>query len=171
MLRRLAKRSVLATIPRRIGVLWPVLALGVLAKATPLGAVELLTVDELVSHCRHLDANKEGADAQYCVRYIQGFIDGAAATDVRVMLNSEADSQREESFTERALRTRAPTRAEHFRAARLAGFCLGDRLSLREVVDVVVAELIDLDVDDTYRSPARDAVYSALQHHYPCADE
>ena len=171
MLTRPAKRSALAVISPRIGLLSPVLAIAAIAETTPLGEVESLTVHELVSHCSYLDAKAESADAQYCVRYIQGFIDGAAATDVRVMLNSEAESEREESFTERALRTRAPTRADQFRAARLAGFCLGDRLPLREVVDVVVAELIDLDVDDSSQSPARDAVYNALQHHYPCTDE
>ncbi len=134
-------------------------------------AVEVLTVHELVSHCELMQAEPEGADAQYCLRYIQGFIDGAAATDVRVMLNVEASAGRSESFSERAKRTRAPTRADQFRAARLAGFCLGDPLPLREVVDRVVVDLVALDIDDTAASPARDAVYGSLQQHYPCPDE
>ena len=36
-------------------------------------AVEVLSTHELVSHCEVLDQKPEGADAQYCIRYIQGF--------------------------------------------------------------------------------------------------
>ena len=28
--------------------------------------------DELASHCNRLEAEPDGADAQYCIRYIQG---------------------------------------------------------------------------------------------------
>jgi hypothetical protein len=136
-------------------------------------AVEVLTVHELVSQCERLDKEPEGTDARYCIRYIQGFIDGAVVTDVRVMLNAEAASRSRsaESFSERAKRTRATTRMEQFRAAQLAGFCLGDPLPLREVVDHIVVDLVALDVDDTAKSPARDAVYASLIQHYPCPDE
>lgn len=130
-------------------------------------AIEVLTVHELVSHCVHVEADPEGVDGQYCIRYIQGFIDGAVATDVRVMLNAERSSERE-TFTERAMRTRAPSRADRYRAAQLAGFCLGDPLPLREVVDQVVADLVKLDIGDTAGSPAREAVYGSLREHYPC---
>jgi hypothetical protein len=134
-------------------------------------AVEVLTVHELVVHCEVMDQDSEGSDAQYCIRYIQGFIDGAVATDVRVMLGAEADSARGESFTERAKRTRAPIRTDQFRASRLAGFCLGDPLYLAAVVDAVVADLVAMDIDDTADSPARDAVYTSLRTRYPCPDE
>ncbi len=134
-------------------------------------AVEVLTVHDLVVHCDVMDQDPDGADAQYCIRYIQGFIDGAVATDVRVMLNAEAVPERSESFTERAKRTRAPTRTDQFRASRLAGFCLGDPLPLQDVVDVVVMDLVAMDIDDTADSPARDAVYTSLRTRYPCPDE
>ena len=150
---------------------WPILVLAALVASPGVRAVEVLTVHELVSHCECLEAEPEGADAQYCIRYIQGFIDGAAATDVRVMINVEDDPESSESFTERAKRTRAPTRADQFRAARLAGFCLGDPLPLKEVVDRVVADLVVLDVDDTANSPAREAVYASLRDHFPCPDD
>jgi hypothetical protein len=133
--------------------------------------VEVLSVHELVSHCQHRKAAPGSADAQYCIRYIQGFIDGAVATDVRVMRSAGADSAAEESFTERALRTRAPSVAELFQAARLAGFCLGDPLPLDDVVDLVVTDLVRLDMGESADIPAREAVYSSLQDHYPCADE
>jgi hypothetical protein len=144
--------------------------------ATPLAApgaraVEVLSVHELASHCRRLEAEPRSADAQSCVRYIQGFIDGAVATDARVMLDLEAETDREESFTERAKRTRAPGRADRYQAARLAAFCLGDPLPLRDLVDRIVADLVQLDSGDKAESPSREAVYASLQNHYPCAGE
>ena len=101
-------------------------------------------------------------------RYIQGFIDGAVATDVRVMLNAESALQSSETFSERAKRTRAPSREDRFRAANLAGFCLGDPLSLRNVVDVVVADLAALADGNGADDPAMEVVYTSLQQHYPC---
>ena len=150
---------------------WPAMLLIILLTAPGAGAVEVLSVHELVSHCELMEEEPEGADAQYCIRYIQGFIDGAVATDVSVMLHAEADSSGTESFSERAKRTRTTTRADQFRAARLAGFCLGDPLPLQDVVDRVVVDLVALDVKDTAQSPARDAVYASLRAHYPCPNE
>ena len=144
------------------------LVLAFLLTVSAARAVEVLTVHELISHCHRIEAEPEGTDAQYCIRYIQGFIDGAVATDVRVMLNVEADPDNRESFTQRAMRTRTPSRADQIRAAQLAGFCLGDPLPLREVVSRVVADLVALDIGDTAESPARDAVYQSLLDHYPC---
>jgi hypothetical protein len=145
-------------------------SLSALMLAPAARAVELLTVHELISHCEVMEAEPEGTDAQYCVRYIQGFIDGAVATDVRVMLNAEENDERAETFSERAKRTRAATRSERFRAAQLAGFCLGDPPNLREVVNAIVTDLTTLDAGDTAGSPARDAVYDSLRTHYPCDD-
>lgn len=143
--------------------------LGTLMPAPATRAVEVLTVHELASHCALIETEPTGADAQYCIRYVQGFIDGAVATDARVMLNTEAGDNREESFSERAKRTRAPSRADQFRASTLAGFCLGDPLPLRDVVDQIVADLVRLDVGDGADSPARETVYRSLREHYPCA--
>ena len=162
-------REVAADVSHPLGILpWLALALAFLLIAPGARAVEVLTVHELISHCHRIEAEPEGADAQYCIRYIQGFIDGAVATDARVMLSVEADPHSRESFTERARRTRMPSRADQIRAARFAGFCLGDPLPLREVVDRVVSDLVALDVGDTAESPARDAVYQSLLDHYPC---
>jgi hypothetical protein len=146
------------------------LAAAALAVTAPARAVEVLSVHELVSHCERLEANPDGVDGQYCLRYIQGFIDGAVATDVRVLINAEAHKDKEESFMDRVTRTRIPSRADQIRAAQMAGFCLGDPLPLREVVDVVVADLVALDVDGSADSPAREAVYASLQNHFPCPE-
>ena len=145
--------------------------LGTLVLAPMTRAVEVLTVHELASHCALLEAQPTGADAQYCIRYVQGFIDGAVATDARVMLSAEAGINSLESFSDRAKRTRAPSRAEQSRAATMAGFCLGDPLPLRDVVDTVVADLVRLDVGDSAGSSARESVYRSLSKHYPCVGE
>jgi hypothetical protein len=131
-------------------------------------AVEELSARELGSHCALLSNDPEGVDAQYCIRYIQGFIDGAVATDARVMLSVEDIFNREETFSERAIRTRMPSNADRSRAANLAGFCLGDPLPLRDVVDSVVADLAALPEDKEQDAAAMEVVYASLKRHYPC---
>ena len=145
--------------------------LGIVLLTMPLQyvqAVTPLTAQELISHCEAFPDQAESTDGQYCIRYIQGFIDGAIATDARVMLNAESGEQSSETFSERAKRTRAPSRADRFRAAKLAGFCLGDPLPLRDVVDVVVADLAALPDGKGKNEPAMEVVYTSLQQHYPC---
>lgn len=131
-------------------------------------AVEVLTAEELASHCVAFpDDKEEGPDWQWCVRYIQGFIDGAIATDIRVMLNLEAESEGE-SFSERAIRTRVIDRNSLTRAAGYAEFCLGDPLPLAEVVQKVVDDLSERMKSMDSAGTARDVVYEALRRHYPC---
>ena len=164
--------STAADATRALNALFIVAISASLLKATDARAVEMLTVHELSSHCAMIEMQPEGADAQYCIRYIQGFIDGAVATDVRVMLSAESGPEREETFSERAQRTRAPVdRADRFRAAQLAGFCLGDPLPLRDVVDKVAADLALMDAGEDADSLARDTVYDSLREHYPCDSE
>ena len=143
---------------------------GGLFALTPTWAVEVLSAGELNSHCVLLADDPDGVDGQYCIRYIQGFIDGAVATDARVMLNVEEKVSGSETYTQRAMRTRAPSRADMFRAAKLAGFCLGDPLPLRAVVDNVVASLGKLTEEQAANASAMDTVYAALVEHYPCAE-
>jgi hypothetical protein len=131
-------------------------------------AVEILTAEELASHCLAFPDDVESVDGQYCVRYIQGFIDGAVATDVRVMLNMEAEGDEEESFTERAIRTRIIDRNSQLRAAGYAEFCLGDPVPLVEVVATVVADLEQRLKSMDGTGTARDVVYESLRRNYPC---
>ena len=131
-------------------------------------AVEVLSAEELASHCAEFHNDAEGVDGQYCVRYIQGFIDGAVATDVRVMLNMEAERD-QETFTERAIRTRIIDRNSLTRAAGYAEFCLGDPVPLVEVVTKVVADLDERVKATDSSGTARDVVYESLRRHYPCA--
>ena len=129
-------------------------------------AYEVLTARELASHCMAIPKASDSTDGQYCIRYIQGFIDGAVATDARVMVNLESELANE-TFSERAIRLRAPDREIYRRSARYAEFCLGDPVPLREVVDKIVTDLFQR----KYLEPeisARDLVYASLRKHYPC---
>lgn len=136
--------------------------------STEARAVEVLTAEELASHCVAFPDDADSVDGQYCIRYIQGFIDGAVATDVRVMLNIEAESGGEETFTERAIRTRMIDRTPERRAAGYAEFCLGDPVPLVEVVARVVADLDERMKSMDSPGTARDVVYESLRRNYPC---
>ena len=143
------------------------LMIGALMLTPSAWAVEKLTTAELVSHCdKYYDESAE-EDRIFCVRYIQGFIDGAIATDERVMRNVAKELGKSESYSERAMRTRVGSRLDRYGATSYAGYCLGDPVPLREVVEYVVE-----DAQDSQRIAAnplaRELVYATLRDHYPC---
>ncbi len=133
-------------------------------------AVTPLTTEELASHCIHYPTNPQGPDAIFCVRYIQGFIDGAVATDERVMVNVAAEYSRSESFSERALRTRGGRRLEEYGPTVYAEFCLGDPVALKTVVEQVVRDLEEGTISEQNHL-ARAAVYQTLRTTFPCAEK
>lgn len=105
-------------------------------------AVEPLSTTELAEHCTHYAEDPEGKDAIFCVRYVQGFIDGVVATDERVTRNVAVEYERKETYTERAIRTRSarrvPARLSRYGATVYAEFCLGAPVPLKEVVEHVI---------------------------------
>ena len=131
-------------------------------------AVEPLSTKELAEHCIHYSERPTGEDAIFCVRYVQGFIDGAVATDERVTLNVVAEIEKKETYSERAMRIRNPSRrVSRYGATVYAEFCLGAPVPLREVVEHVINDLMNRKVlEDTLL--ARDAVYAVLRRDYPC---
>jgi len=130
-------------------------------------AVEPLTGDEFASYCIQHRAAPAGADGIFCVRYIQGFIDGAVATDERVSRKVAAEHERGESFSQRATRTRVGKQLERFDASYYAEFCLGAPVPLAEVVDHVVGRLEQMNFK-TDIPLARNFVYQVLREDYPC---
>lgn len=133
----------------------------------PAWAVEALSTTELVSHCdKYHDENAE-EDRIFCVRYIQGFIDGAVATDERVLRNVVAEYEKNETFSQRAKRTRAGNRLDRYGATAYADYCLGDPVLLREVVEHVVEDARDPQLVADYPL-ARELVYKTLRTHYSC---
>jgi hypothetical protein len=133
-------------------------------------AVEKLSAIELASHCKHLKSAPEGADAIFCIRYIQGFIDGAIATDERVTMNVADEYGMEESFSERAIRMRVGQRLTLYGSSYYAEFCLGEPVALAEVVDRVEASLRQ-NPPSSQSMLARDIVYTTLRKHYPCKQD
>jgi len=130
-------------------------------------AVDPLSSDEFASHCIEYRNDPEGGDGIFCVRYIQGFIDGAVATDERVTINVSAEYTREETFAQRAIRTRLGSNLELYGGSYFAEFCLGEPVPLAEVVDHVVTGLEQVDFKP--KTPlARDFVYQILRDDYPC---
>ncbi|MBT8041479.1 MAG: hypothetical protein HKO85_11485 [Xanthomonadales bacterium] len=147
-----------------------ILMLGALLVAPAALAVEALSTEELVSHCDKFDDPNAEKDRIFCVRYIQGFIDGAVATDERVAQNIVEEYQKDESFSERAARTRIGSRLDRYGYTVYADYCLGDPVPLREVVEHVVAAIENEHL--VAANPlARDLVYQVLRRDYPCALE
>ncbi len=133
-------------------------------------AVEALSTEELAEHCEIYLNEPDGEDGIFCVRYIQGFIDGAVATDERVTFNVADEYDRSETFTERAIRTRLGNRIEEFGSSYYAEFCLGEPVPLKEVVDAVVADILN-PARIANRPLARDIVYATLRREYPCTTD
>jgi len=144
-----------------------VVALGVVPQGTAV-AVERLSATELASHCDHVVTSPESDDGIFCIRYIQGFIDGAVITDERVTMNVASEYDKDETFSDRALRVRLglSKRLASY-GSYYADFCLGDPVPLAEVVQKIVADLERRKpVSETLL--ARDIVYSTLRNQYPC---
>ncbi len=130
-------------------------------------SVEALSTEELVSHCDKYYDEQATEDRIFCVRYIQGFIDGAVATDERVARNVVEEYEKEESFSQRAARTRIGNRLDRYGPSVYADFCLGDPVPLKEVVEHVVADAQRAELVSATPN-ARDLVYNTLRQHYPC---
>ncbi len=134
-------------------------------------AVEPLQTAILAEHCPEYGKRQSAAE-DLCIRYIQGFIDGAVATDERVVRN--LDREYKESFTERALRTRGrPPRdsdlVSRFGSTYYADFCLGSPVPLQDVVAKVAEHLNDPTKKSVHaNSNARDLVYYVMRTEYPC---
>jgi hypothetical protein len=92
------------------------------------------------------------------------------ATDERVARNVVGEYDREETFSERAVRTRIGTRLDRYGPSVYAEFCLGDPVPLKEVVEHVVEDATN--PERVAANPlARDLVYETLREHYPCREE
>jgi hypothetical protein len=147
-----------------------ILATTALLAYSAAGAVEPLSTAELKLHCEVFEEDPDGEDGIFCVRYLQGFIDGAVATDERVTYNVADEADRDESFSERAIRTRVGSRLERFGPSVYAEFCLGEPVPLEEVVTKVVDDLLNEDFV-RHMPLARDIVYATLRRNYPCEND
>lgn len=124
-------------------------------------ALETISSVNLVSLCQ----SEAPENVAVCDAYINGFVDGAFATDPRVAENVVSELGKSESFSERAMRTRLGATLEKFGPSYYAGFCIP--------VDVPVGN-IHADLRNAANSNAsgqlnaRDYLYEILQSRYPC---
>lgn len=142
------------------------LALAALLAAAPAGAVAPLAGSELRELCRSAPENPQATGSRLCVLYINGFLDGAVATDERVARNVADEIDRGETLSERAIRTRIIRRLEVQGPTGYAEFCVGQPVPVVEVIRHVNDEFAlrrTLEGVD-----AKEIVYGALRRHYPC---
>jgi hypothetical protein len=141
------------------------LALGIIV-STGVQALETLSREELLALCR----SESPAEVAVCAGYINGFLDGAFATDPGVVDSVVREMETQESFSERAIRTRLGNTLERFGPSYYAGFCIPADLPM----DTIVEELLDAaqqDIDHAGQENARDYVYRLLQSRHPCQEQ
>ena len=129
-------------------------------------AFEPLSGERLQEICASAEENTNTENARLCVFYIKGFLDGAVATDGRVAENVASEMSSEESFTERAIRTRVINRLRDFGPSVYAEFCVGQPDPIEDVVMHVIEELDR--TESLADTPAQTIVYDSLKRHYPC---
>jgi hypothetical protein len=126
-------------------------------------ALDTLDSQELLALCQ----SEKQAEVAVCTGYINGFLDGAFATDPRVAENVVTEMGRGETFSDRAIRTRLGITLERYGPSYYAGFCLPADLS----TDTLLAELRDAATEeavDPGQHNARDYLYRLLQLKHPC---
>lgn len=132
-------------------------------------AIEPLTAIQLQQACVDAREQADSPESLLCVYYVKGFLDGAVATDARVAENVAAEIEEEETFTERAIRTRVGSRIELYGPSVYAEFCVGQPDPIADVVLHVIEELGRY--DDLEGLQAQTIVYASLRRHYPCEVE
>lgn len=126
-------------------------------------ALETLDSQELLAQCQ----SENAGEVAICTGYINGFLDGAFATDPGVVENVVTEMGKQETFSERAIRTRLGKTQERYGPSYYAGFCISADLSM----DTILAELREAarqDVSDTSQHNTRDYLYRLLQAKHPC---
>jgi len=129
-------------------------------------AMEWLSSDDLEQSCDSFLA-ESGSDAgALCLAYMQGFIAGSGTIEARAVGGRDA-APGDESFTERAIRTRLGTlRLQQIRNIGDSGHCLGDDVAAVTVVEKI-ADYFNKH-PQTLKLTNAEAVREALVYHYPC---
>jgi hypothetical protein len=134
----------------------------VLVVAAP-AAATWLTTDELEAHCSALERDAESRDGAICAAFIQGVIEGERAVNGPVV-------DREESFAERAARTRVGSR---LRTSGERNWCVDPALPAASVLERVVAQMRamreEVDAAPGRASSAAWIVERALGAAFPCS--
>ena len=129
-------------------------------------AMDVLNAEGLAAGCLTGEAQAALAGTA-CMMYVRGFIDGAIATDPRVVTNVTREYEEKETFSERAARTRIGSRLDRYGPSVFAEFCIPQPVPLSEINSRVIDSLRG---DHDPNEPARELVYRVLRQHYPCGD-
>jgi len=141
------------------------------ASVIPLRAetMEWLSSEELESSCEALIGKAMQAEGAPCIAYVQGFL---AATDSIVETagdESPGVARNNETFAERAARTRLGS----LRMMRIRGpntdYCLARDTSAVAVVEKVATFLEKH--PETLKLTDTEALHNALSYHFPCEPE
>ena len=135
--------------------------------ASAVHATEPLAGEQLKTYCQEWRSNGDDAHASACSFYITGFLDGATTTDPRVAENVAEEINRQETFSERAIRTRVSRRLVNAGPTAYAGFCVDAEVPVSEVITDVVDALDEK--GDLSGVNAQTVVYMTLRQKYPCA--
>lgn len=143
--------------------------LGCLLASPRAWSIEPLTAAQLQQACVEFPEKQTSPYSALCIYYVKGFLDGAVATDARVAENVVSEIEQEETFTERAIRTRVGNRLREYGPSVYAEFCVGQPDPIADVILHVIEELERF--DDLEETQAQTVVYASLRRHYPCEVE
>ena len=129
-------------------------------------AVSPLPASQFVHDCT--SGEVQDVVPERCALYISGFLDGAVATDARVAENVADEFEQDETFTQRAARTRIGERIRRYGPSAYAEYCIGEPVPVADVIELVRREIPKNVPDDD--DLARDMVYALLRKHYPCRE-
>ncbi|MEM9305368.1 MAG: Rap1a/Tai family immunity protein [Pseudomonadota bacterium] len=143
-----------------------VVALFLLAPGTS-KAIEPVTTEQLNGYCANYETEPDSAQSTICVRYIQGFIAGAIATDDRVARNVAREISGNDNFINNFASVRYGRKQREYEPTYFAEFCVPEAVPLKEVVLKVKRDIRD-PIYIAEEKLARDAVYRALRQDYAC---
>lgn len=135
------------------------------APVPSISAEKWLNAGELEASCdRFLGGSDGDGNGALCLAFLQGFLAGADTTP-KALRDAENGEWYDESFSERALRTRLG-RLRMMQVRSATDYCIGDDVAALEIVDAVATYLKEH--PETLSMTDADAVRQALVSSYPC---
>ncbi len=119
-------------------------------------AAETLTAEMLLSSCKNVGNQSATEATQICHGYIRGYLDAVGD----LTLTQQAD----ESFEQRALKTRARGQMMQDGVMFRSPYCLPADLSVSEVINKLEQEKASFGAN----APAAELLSSALKKHFTC---
>lgn len=137
--------------------------------AGPVSAADRLTAAELEKRCRVFIESPAEPEGEVCIAFVQGFLAGLRTAEERQV--TVLAERKEESFAERAARTRAGWLIQHFRSLQGNEYCVPADVSGAEALQRVTAYLAAYEDGRNSNRKPLELVHSALEQIFPCADD